>query len=207
MPGCTCCVSQSLDALDPGLTLVEQLTSLPGVGTRQAREALARFFFERDAAFARTGDCGGGERCRVALARLLLQPWDALLLDEPTNHLDMPPRAGGRFGGTILVASHDRFFLDRTCWRLWVFGPDGIADFDRNHSAFAAGPGPAARPPAPRPSARRRHVHPRSTTFRDGHARRLSQEWKAVQAEPAAPQAEWRAAVPDGGGPRPGRRR
>ncbi len=161
---------QSLDGLDPKLTLVEQLTSVPGVGQREARSALADFLFYGDAVFARTGECSGGERTRVALCRLLLQPWDALLLDEPTNHLDMESRravegALEAYAGTVLVASHDRFFLDRVCERLWVFGEGrrgrdggrpagreagsgreaaagagspGVVDFPGNYSAWAA---------------------------------------------------------------------
>lgn len=214
-------LSQSLEALDPDLLIVEQLTALPGVGRRQAREVLARFLFEGDHVFARTGECSGGERCRVALARLLLQPWDALLLDEPTNHLDMEARRAledglAGFGGTILVASHDRFFLDRTCWRLWVFGPEGITDFEGHYSDYAARTGREGRTPAAIATAIRdaearaaalRARLAQGATFQDGRGRRLAQEWKAVQEELAALQAEWRSQVPDAEGPRPGRRR
>jgi len=203
---------QSLEALDPDLTLVQQLTALPGIGTRQAREVLARFLFEGDRVFARTGDCSGGERCRVALARLLLQSWDALLLDEPTNHLDMESRRALEDGladypGTILVASHDRFFLDRVAWRLWVFGePDGVADFDGNYSEWAAPAGgrqdeasaaalaAAIRSAEARVSALRARLS-RPDTFADGRGRRLSQQWKAAQAELAELQRRWREAT------------
>jgi ATP-binding cassette subfamily F protein uup len=135
---------QSLEALDPNLTLVEQLTALPGGGVRAARQALADFLLVEEAVFARTGDCSGGERTRLALCRLLLQPWDALLLDEPTNHLDMESRraveqALAAYGGTVPVASHDRFFLDRVCGRLWVFGETGESDGDARGEAEAAG--------------------------------------------------------------------
>ena len=202
---------QSLEALDPDLTLVQQLTALPGVGTRQARDILARFLFEGDAVFARTGDCSGGERCRVALARLLLQPWDALLLDEPTNHLDMESRRALEDGlagypGTILVASHDRFFLDRVAWRLWVFA-DGVTDFDGNYSAWAqgeAGDSAAALAAAIRSAEARlatlRVRLSQSATFTGGRGHRLSREWKATQTELADLQKRWREATRGGGG-------
>ncbi len=199
-------LSQSLEGLDPDLTLVEQLTAVPGVGVRRARDVLAQYLFEGDAVFARTGDCSGGERCRVALARLLLEPWDALLLDEPTNHLDMEARRAleeglAAYGGTILVVSHDRFFLDRVCWRLWVFGADGLTDFEGNYSAYAEGTAAGSRSPAELAAAIRDAEGRASTlrarlsqakTFERGRGRRLSQEWKAAQAELEALQAEWR---------------
>lgn len=219
-------LSQSLETLDPDLTAVEQLTSIPGVGTRQARAVLARFLFDgaeaqgpraqgSAGAFARTGDCSGGERCRLALARLLLQPWDALLLDEPTNHLDMESRGAleeglAEYPGTILVASHDRFFLDRATWRLWVFGDaDGVVDFEGNYSAWAQG---AAEVEGHRPSASAASLAAairgaearvaalrarlsRAGTFEGGRGRRLAQEWKAAQSELAELQRRWREAT------------
>ncbi len=205
-------LSQSLEGLDPDLTPLAQLTSVPGVGTRQAREVLARYRFEDDSVFRRIGDCSGGERCRIALARLLLEPWDALLLDEPTNHLDMETRRAleeglNAYAGTILVASHDRFFLDRVCWRLWVFGPGGVEDFVGSYSAYADGPrarqrqsellAAAIRDAEARVLGLRARLS-RAGTFANGSGRRQTQAWKEAQSELAALQAEWREAVSGG---------
>ena len=197
---------QSLEGLDPDRTLIEQLTAVPGVGSHQARAVLARFLFEGDRVFTRTGDCSGGERCRIALARLMLEPWDALLLDEPTNHLDLETRravedALAEYPGTVLVASHDRFFLDRACWRLWVFGDGIVTDFEGNFSALAERER-GVRQSAAELAAAIRHAEARavalraklsrSATFTGGRGRRLAQEWKVVQEELAALQAQWR---------------
>jgi ATP-binding cassette subfamily F protein 3 len=202
-------LSQSLEGLDPDRTLVEQLTAVPGVGVRQARAVLARYLFRDEEGFKRTGDCSGGERCRVALARLLLEPWDALLLDEPTNHLDVEARRAledglAAYDGTLVVASHDRCFLDRVCWRLWVFGAGGVTDFEGNYSALVSAEQQGARSAA-EIAAEIRAVEGRAAalrarlsqdrTFHGGHGRRLGQEWKAAQAELASLQAEWRRAA------------
>ena len=205
-------LSQSLEWLDPDLTLVEQLTSVPGIGERRARDVLAQYMFEDEYAVCRTGDCSGGERCRVALARLLLEPWDALLLDEPTNHLDAEARRAletglTAFGGSIVVASHDRFFLDRVCRRTWVFSAQGIVDFGGNYSAYAEGQRSSHRSPVALAAAIR-HAEDRAavlserlsqaSTFADGRGRRVTQEWDALQAELASLQAEWHQAVSAG---------
>ncbi len=85
--------SRPLEERDPDLN--QRLTALPGVGTRQARAVPAQYLFTGDEVFERTGGCSGGDRGRVALAGLLLEPWAALLLDEPTDHLDLDAADGG----------------------------------------------------------------------------------------------------------------
>ena len=201
-------LAQSLDGLDPERTLVEQLTAVPGVGRRQARAVLARYQFREEEGIKRTGDCSGGERCRVALARLLLEPWDALLLDEPTNHLDLEARRAledglAAYPGTVLVASHDRFFLDRVCRRLWVFAEGTPTDFAGTYSEYVSDGRPGTRTPAEiaatireresRAAALRTRLS-QEQTFLGGRGRRLNQEWKAVQTELATLRAEWQAA-------------
>ncbi len=86
---------------------------------------LARFLFTGDDVFKPIGDLSGGERSRVALARLVLQRANFLLLDEPTNHLDIPSQeileaVLDDFAGTILLVTHDRYLVDRLATQLWI---------------------------------------------------------------------------------------
>ena len=105
----------------------------------------------------------GGERSRLSLAKMMLFPRNVLALDEPTNHLDIPARetleeALGTYEGTLLVVSHDRYFLDKVCNRLLVFG-QGQGDEDGaqleahlgNYSDWRERR--ETKPPAPKPAA------------------------------------------------------
>src|SRR5438046_8603094 len=95
-----------------------------------ARSFLARFLFTGDDVFKPINALSGGERSRVALAKLTLQGSNFLILDEPTNHLDLPSRQFleevlAEFEGTLLFVSHDRYFIDRLATKVWVI-EDGI---------------------------------------------------------------------------------
>ncbi|MBI4718584.1 MAG: ATP-binding cassette domain-containing protein [Planctomycetes bacterium] len=87
------------------------------------------------------GVLSGGEQARVRLATLILQQPELLILDEPTNHLDIPSRevleeALQEFSGTIIVVSHDRYFLDQVVDRLLVMRPEGCALYAGNYSYY-----------------------------------------------------------------------
>ena len=93
------------------------------------RNLLARFGITGDAAFQKIGKLSGGERCRMALARLSASEANFLILDEPTNHLDLwaigaLEKAINEFDGTVLFISHDRFFIDQTADHLLVVEPE-----------------------------------------------------------------------------------
>jgi ATP-binding cassette, subfamily F, member 3 len=113
------------EVLDPGRTVLEELRqNLPyGWSEERLRSLLGRFLFSGDAVHKRVGMLSGGEKSRLSLARLLLVPCNLLLLDEPTNHLDVPSRevleaALRAFPGTVVVASHDRYFLEQVVDRI-----------------------------------------------------------------------------------------
>jgi ATP-binding cassette subfamily F protein 3 len=107
------------------------------------RRYLGRFLFSGEEVFQTVGSLSGGEKSRVALAKLMLAPANLLVLDEPTNHLDIPARevlesALADYPGTLLLVSHDRYFLDRIITRL-LYLRDGVCtSYTGNYSAYQA---------------------------------------------------------------------
>ncbi len=105
--------------LDPKLTVLEEITrDAPFDLVPQVRHILGAFLFSGDSVNKRTSVLSGGERNRLALAKLLLHPSNCLLLDEPTNHLDMQAKevlldALLGYHGTLVLVAHDRYILDR----------------------------------------------------------------------------------------------
>ena len=124
---------QHLGSLDPGKTAVEEVRSVRGdMNIDVARQYLARFRFYGDDTLRKVDGFSGGERSRLALAKLLLEPRNLLFLDEPTNHLDIPAaeileEALVGFEGTVLLVSHDRRFLEAVTTRIVSF-VDGHID-------------------------------------------------------------------------------
>lgn len=107
----------SLDVLDPDLTVVEEVHSrIPNASVGTVRNLLGAFKFSGEEAEKKIKILSGGEKSRVVLASILANPVNFLVLDEPTNHLDIQSRevlleALKKFDGTVLIVSHDRFFL------------------------------------------------------------------------------------------------
>jgi ATP-binding cassette subfamily F protein 3 len=124
---------QHLGDVDPGLTAVDNVRRVRGDFTVEAaRQYLSRFRFWGDDPLRVVSGFSGGERSRLALAKLLLEPKNLLFLDEPTNHLDIPAceileEALVGFEGTVLLVSHDRRFLENVTTRI-VSVRDGHAD-------------------------------------------------------------------------------
>lgn len=121
------------EKLPPDLTVLTYLEeqasseSLPSV-----RDILGAFLFRGEAVEKRLGVLSGGERTRLAMAALLLQPLNLLILDEPTNHLDITSqevlaRALKTYGGTVIIVSHDRHFLRAVTTDVLALWPDGSA--------------------------------------------------------------------------------
>jgi len=118
-----------------GATVLDALTEAVPVTAGEARAYLARFLFRGDDAFKEIRMLSGGERSRLELALLGIQPSNLLLLDEPTNHLDIPAREAieafmAESPATLLVVSHDRRLLETVCEKLWVVGEGSAVAFD-----------------------------------------------------------------------------
>lgn len=110
-----------------------------GDGELSPRAYLERFLFDYQGQKTRVGALSGGERARVALAKLLAEPSNLLILDEPTNDLDVPTLGALEsllldYGGTVLVVTHDRYFLDRIATSILAFERDG--QVVRHHGTY-----------------------------------------------------------------------
>ena len=118
--------------LDPSLTVYETLSSgSPDAMIPAIRNILGGFLFSGDEVYKSVSVLSGGERTRLAVARMLLRPSNTLLLDEPTNHLDLDSKevlldALADYGGTLIFVSHDRYFVERLATRIVEVG-DGKA--------------------------------------------------------------------------------
>ncbi len=134
-------LAQLRGAAIPGTTVLDALLDTIPVTAGEARAYLARFLFRGDDAFKEVRALSGGERSRLELALLGIQPSNLLLLDEPTNHLDIPAREAIEAfmrdsSATLLVVSHDRRLLETVCDRLWVVGDGAAAAFDGGYKAW-----------------------------------------------------------------------
>src|SRR6202165_3379595 len=153
---------QHLADLDPNKTVLAELQDAFGLPDETLRTFLVRLLFRGDDAFKVIRSLSGGEKSRVALAKLTLDDAGLLLLDEPTNHLDIPAQemleeALQDFEGTIVFVSHDRYFIDAIATRLWVVDEGKVTthlgnytDLERSRQRadrliVAAEPAPSAR--------------------------------------------------------------
>ena len=113
--------------LDGRKTVEETMIDAADEKTRpRVRDILGAFLFRGEEVDKKVSVLSGGERNRLALAKLLLQPFNVLVMDEPTNHLDIKSKnvlkdALNRFGGTLIVVSHDRDFLQGLTNRVYEF--------------------------------------------------------------------------------------
>ena len=134
---------QDLADLDDAATVLKALLADAALTPGEARSLLGGFQFTGDEVDKRVGGLSGGERSRLALAKLLVTGANVLVLDEPTNHLDVTARTAledalGGYGGTVLFVSHDRYFIDRVATALLAFEPSGVAYHRGNFSSYQA---------------------------------------------------------------------
>ncbi|MDD5225033.1 MAG: ABC-F family ATP-binding cassette domain-containing protein [bacterium] len=132
------------DILDPEKTVYREVADSASSRLRQeVRNALGVFQFRGDDAEKRIAALSGGEKARVSLAKILLAPVNFLIMDEPTNHLDQAARAAleealNDFDGTLLVISHDRYFLDKLVHRVVELRAGKLFEYTGNYSDYIA---------------------------------------------------------------------
>ena len=135
--------SQNLEDLEPRNEVIQELRRVaPMADNGTLRGFLAKSLFTGEDVFKNVSSLSGGEKGRLALAKLIYSHHNVLVLDEPTNHLDIPSRealeeALKEYDGTILVVSHDRFFLDKIANHVLSFEDDGtVTYFDGNYTEY-----------------------------------------------------------------------
>ncbi len=127
--------AQNLEGLHPEKTVIDEIWDAHRDFTEtQVRSALAIFLFTRDEVFKRVSALSGGEKAKLALLKLMLSGANLLLLDEPTNHLDIASREALEdallaFPGTMLVVTHDRYFLKKLSTRIVEMRPEGLVSY------------------------------------------------------------------------------
>src|SRR5262249_18362040 len=143
----------------------------------QARDLLARFLFRGDRIEQPVGTLSGGERSRLALAKLSADDVNVLLLDEPTNHLDIAAREAiedvlTSYNGTILFVTHDRTLINTRATKPWLIGAGHVAVYD---GAVIEPPQPELQPRRSAPPSGRRPDQQADTREQARRAREVAQ--------------------------------
>ncbi len=133
--------SQLGENLEPMNTITDEIVRLTGLQYGNATDLLHRFLFTRDDLEKQVRVLSGGEKARLQLAALVTSEATMLLLDEPTNHLDIASReavedALEEYPGTLIIVSHDRYFLDKLADRIFHFSPPEVIEYDGNFSEY-----------------------------------------------------------------------
>jgi ATP-binding cassette subfamily F protein 3 len=204
---------QTLGDLDPKGSVIDEVWNLDHSQTEeQVRNYLAQFSFFDDDVFKKTRDLSGGEKGRLALAKIMYVGGNLMLLDEPTNHLDVYTRealeeALERFTGALVVVSHDRYFIDRVVDNVVVVDNGAAEIYPGNYSdhaervkaglaiprASVAAPASGAVAPAAESGRRYTDVDKGQRTESRKHAKRLKkidEEIAALEARIAAAERE-----------------
>ena len=183
-----------IDALDPARTVLEELeAAAPEAVRTRLRTILGSFLFSGDSVEKRVAVLSGGEKARLALARMLVRPAALLCLDEPTNHLDLASRgvledALAEFAGTIVFISHDRYFINRLATKVVEISGGRLQAYPGSYDDYLARAVAAA--PAPPPPAA---AAPRARKAR-GTARPLELRQRLLRVEEQIAELERRIA-------------
>ncbi|MBC5628956.1 ABC-F family ATP-binding cassette domain-containing protein [Clostridium sp. NSJ-6] len=133
---------QEQSDLDLNKTILDEVwDAFPNMTTTKLRNALASFLFTGDDVFKVINTLSGGEKCRINLLKLMLSKSNLLLMDEPTNHLDIISRealedAILEYDGTLMIISHDRYFLNKVIGRILELNEDGVTEYLGNYNYY-----------------------------------------------------------------------
>ncbi|MDP4147437.1 MAG: ABC-F family ATP-binding cassette domain-containing protein [Bacillota bacterium] len=133
---------QEQSNLNTEKTIIDEVwDDFPELTTTEVRTALAAFLFTGDDVFKKISTLSGGEKCRINILKLMLSKSNFLLLDEPTNHLDIVSREALEdallgYDGTLLVISHDRYFLNKVISKIFELKQEGIKEYLGNYSYY-----------------------------------------------------------------------
>lgn len=128
--------------LDLSKTAIDEVwDAFPNMTQTEVRSAMASFLFRGDDVFQPLAKMSGGERARISLLKLMLKGSNFLLLDEPTNHLDASSREElektlSNYGGTMLIISHDRYFINKIADRVLVLNKSGVTEYLGNYDYY-----------------------------------------------------------------------
>ena len=133
--------SQTYEILNPNQTLLENFVIEYGFTEEHTRSMLGGMLFHGDDVFKEIGTLSGGQKARLVLLKLVLDGANCLVLDEPTNHLDIMAResveaALTAFDGTVLVVSHDRYFVNEIADRIWEIEDLEVKDYKGNYEFY-----------------------------------------------------------------------
>jgi ATP-binding cassette subfamily F protein 3 len=133
--------AQAHEGLTLNNSVIDELLTVRHLQQSEARNYLAQFLFTGDDVFRPVATLSGGERGRLALAKLALDGANFLLLDEPTNHLDIPSQeilqdVLDAFNGTILLVSHDRYLIDALATQIWDIQPGKMTVFEGTYQEY-----------------------------------------------------------------------
>ena len=133
--------AQAHERLNDSNSILDEIIATKHMQVSEARNLLGQYLFTGDDVFRPISTLSGGERGRVALAKLALSGANFLLLDEPTNHLDIDSQEVLQavlddFPGTVLLVSHDRYLIDALATQIWAASPGNLEVFEGTYSAF-----------------------------------------------------------------------
>ena len=133
---------QEQSNLNPEKTIIDEVwDEFPKLTTTELRTALAAFLFIGEDVFKKISTLSGGEKCRINLLKIMLSKSNFLLLDEPTNHLDIMSREALEdsilgYDGTVIVISHDRYFLNKVITKILELNQDGLKEYLGNYNYY-----------------------------------------------------------------------
>lgn len=134
---------QKQQNLSPEKEAIDEIwDTYPSMTQTEVRNAMASFLFKNDDVFTPVSSLSGGERARVALIKLMLSGSNFLILDEPTNHLDIKSREALEnalltYDGTMLVVSHDRYFINKLATKIYYMESLGVKKYDGDYTYFS----------------------------------------------------------------------